>query len=80
MKSNNLSLKERTRKTILEIYKTFFIEKYETSGSIILSEKNLTVSEYKKIFDTYFTNVTKGLKQRQADKCQSSEKKKNTIY
>ena len=56
--------------------KPFFTEKNETINNIVLTENNQTVKEDKatcQIFNTYFTNVTKGLKLRQVDESQSFE-------
>ena len=58
--------------------KPFFTEKNKTTNNIILIENNQTVREDKtiyQIFNTYFTNVTKGLKLRQVDESQSFENK-----
>ena len=54
----------------------FFTEKSKTTTNIFLTENNQTIREDKgifQIFNTYFTNVTKGLKLRQVDECQSFE-------
>ena len=54
----------------------FFTEKSKTTTNIFLTENNQTIREDKaifQIFNTYFTNVTKGLKLRQVDKFQSFE-------
>ena len=56
--------------------KSFFAEKNKTTNNIILTENNQTVKEDKTIcqnFNTYFTNVTKGLKLWQVDEYQSFE-------
>ena len=56
--------------------KPFFKEKNKTTNNIILTQNNQTVREDKvicQIFNTYFTNVTKGLKLRQVDESQSFE-------
>ena len=56
--------------------KPFFTGKKKTTNNIILSENNQTVREGKascQIFNTYFTNVSKGLKLRQVDESQSLE-------
>ena len=48
--------------------KSFFTEKTKTTNNIILTENYQTVREDKticQIFNTYFTNITKGLKLRQ---------------
>ena len=60
--------------------KSFFTEKNKTTNNIILTENNQTVREDKaicQIFNTYFTNVTKGLKLRQVNESQSFENKKS---
>ena len=56
--------------------KSFFTEKNKTTNNIILTENNQTVREDKtifQIFNTYFINVTKGLKLRQVDEYQFFE-------
>ena len=56
--------------------KPLFTDKNKTTTNIILTENNQTVREDKaicQIFNTYFTNVTKGLKLRQVDESQSFE-------
>ena len=56
--------------------KSFFTEKNKTTNNIIVTENNQTVRENKtifQIFNTYFINVTKGLKLRQVDEYQSFE-------
>ena len=64
---------------VTEFWKTiklFFTEKDKTTNNIILTENNQTVREDKaicQIFNTYFTNVTKGLKLLQVDESQSFE-------
>ena len=63
-------------KKLWKTIKHFFTEKNKTTNNIILSENNQTVREDKaicQIFNTYFTNVTKGLKLRQVDESQSFE-------
>ena len=52
----------------------FCTDKTKNINNIILTENYQTIKEDEKIFkifDTYFTNVTKGLKLRQVDKTQS---------
>ena len=69
---NDVTENKKLRKTI----KPFFTEKNKTTNNIILSENNQTVREDKaicQIFNTYFTNVTKGLKLRQVHESQSFE-------
>ena len=69
---NDVTEIKRFWKTI----KPFFTEKNKTTNNIILTENNQTVREDKaicQIFNTYFTNVTKGLKLRQVDESQSIE-------
>ena len=54
--------------------KSFFTEKTKTTNNIILTENYQTVREDKticQIFNTYFTNITKGLKLRQVYEYQS---------
>ena len=56
--------------------KPFFTEKNKATNNIILTENNQRLWEDKaicQIFNTYFTNVTKGLKLRQVDESQSFE-------
>ena len=56
--------------------KPLFTEKNKTTNNIILNENNQTVRKDKaicQIFNTYFTNVTKGLRLRQVDESQSFE-------
>ena len=63
-----------------ETIKLFFTEKNKTTTNIISTENNQTVREDKaicQIFNTYFTNVTKGLKLRQVDESQSFENKES---
>ena len=64
--------------------KPFFTEKNKTTNNIILTENNQTVREDKvifQVFNTYFTNVTKVLKQidesRQVDESQSFDNEEN---
>ena len=69
---NDVTENKKFWKTI----KPFFTEKNKTTNNIILTENNQTVREDKaicQIFNTYFTNVTKGLKLRQVDESQSFE-------
>ena len=59
--------------------KSLFTEKNKTTNNIILSENNQTVREGKaisQIFNTCFTNVTKGIKLRQIDESQRLKTKK----
>ena len=62
---NNLNVKDVTEnKQFWKTIKPFFTEKSKTTDNIILIKNNQTVREEKKIcqiFNTYFTNVTKGL-------------------
>ena len=70
---NDVTENKKFWKTI----KPFFTEKNKTTNNIILTENNQTVREDKaicQIFNTYFTNVTKGLKLRQVDESQFFEK------
>ena len=56
--------------------KPFLTEKNNATNNIILTESNQTVTEDKaicQIFNTYFTNVIKGLKLRQVHESQSLE-------
>ena len=56
--------------------KPFFTEKTKTTNNIILAENNQTVRDDRticQIFNTYFKNVTKGIKLRQVDESQSFE-------
>ena len=60
--------------------KPFFTEKSKTATNTILTENNQTVRKHKmicQIFNTYVTNVTKGLKLRQVDESQSFENKES---
>ena len=73
---DNLSVKDVTEDNrFWKTIKPFYI--YETKNSNnILNENYQTIREDEKIckiFYTYFTNVTKGLKFRQVDKTQSIE-------
>ena len=74
---NNLDVKDVSEnKKFWKTIKPFFTEKNKTTNNIILTENNQTVREDKancQIFNTYFTNVTKGLKLRQVDESQSFE-------
>ena len=69
--------KKRCWKTIKPFFtekktvKNFFTDKAKTSYNIILTENNQTVRKGKQIYQTFnkcFTNATKGLKLRQAEK------------
>ena len=69
---NDISENKMFWKTI----KPFLTEKNKTTNNIILTESNQTVREDKaicQIFNTYFTNITKGLKLRQVDESQCLE-------
>ena len=72
---NNLNVKDVTENNrFWKIKKPFFIDKTKNSINIILTENYQTIREDEKIckiFNTYFTNVKKGLKLRQVDKTQS---------
>ena len=60
--------------------KPLFTEKKKAANNIILTENNQTVRKDKaicQIFNTYFTNVTKGIKLRQVDESQSFENKES---
>ena len=73
---NDISENKMFWKTI----KPFLTEKNKTTNNIILTESNQTVREDKaicQIFNTYFTNITKGLKLRQVDESQSFEKEES---
>ena len=66
-------------KKFWETIKPLFTEKNKTTNNIILSENNQTVREDKaicQIFNTCFTNVTKGIKLRQIDESQRLKTKK----
>ena len=69
---NNLHVKDVTEnKRFWKTIKPFFTDKAKNSNNIILTEDFQTIWEDEKIckiFNTYFTNVTKGLKLRQVDK------------
>ena len=69
---NDVTENKKFWKTI----KPFFTEKNKTTNNTILIKNNQTIREDKticQIFNTYFTNVTKGLKLRQVDESQSFE-------
>ena len=69
---NDVAENKKFWKTI----KPFCKEKNKTTTNIILTKNNQRVREDKaicQIFNTYFTNVTKGLKLRQVDESQSFE-------
>ena len=72
---NSLNVKDVTEnKKFWKTIKPFFTEKNKTSNNIVLAENNQTLREGKticQIFNTYLTNVTKGLKLRQVDESQS---------
>ena len=72
---NNLNVKDVTKnKRFWRTIKPFFTDKTKNSNDIILNENYQTIREDEKIckiFNTYFTNVIKGLKLRQIDKTQS---------
>ena len=74
---NSLNVNDVTEnKKFWKTIKPFFTEKNKTTTNIILSKNNQRVREDKticQIFNTYFTNVTKGLKLRQVDESQSFE-------
>ena len=76
---NSLNVKDVTEnKKFWKTIKPFFTEKNKTSNNIVLAENNQTLREGKticQIFNTYLTNVTKGLKLRQVDESQSFENK-----
>ena len=78
---SNLSVEDVTEnKRFWKTIKLFFTEKDKTTNYIILTENNETVREDKKICqicNTYFKNVTKGLKLRQVDESQSFENEEN---
>ena len=63
-------------KNVWKTIKPSFTEKNKTTNNIILTKNNQTVRKEKaicQIFNTYFKNVTKGLKLRQVDESQSFE-------
>ena len=74
---NSLNVNDITENK--EFWKTInlsFTEKNKTTTNIILTKNNQTIKEDKaicQIFNTYFSNVTKGLKLRQVDESQSFE-------
>ena len=73
---NDIAENKKFWKTI----KPFFTAKNKTTTNIILTKNNQTVREDKAIYqilNTYFTNVTKGLKLWQVDKSQSFENEGN---
>ena len=74
---NNLKVKYVTKnKRFQKTIEPFFTEKNRTINNKILTKNNQTVREDKticQIFETYLTNVTKGLKIRQVDESQSFE-------
>ena len=76
---SNLNMKDVTEnKQFWETIKPFFPEKNKTANNIILAENNQTVREDKticQIFNTYFINVTKGLKLQQVDESQCFSKR-----
>ena len=78
---NNLNVNDVTEnKKFWKTVKPFLTEKNKTTNNIILTENNQTVREDKaicQIFNTYFPNVTKGLKLRQVDESQSFENEEN---
>ena len=72
---NNLNMKDITEnKQFWKTIKPFFKEKNKTTNNIILTKKreDKTICL---IFNTYFTNVTKGLKLLKVDESQSFENK-----
>ena len=72
---NGLNVKDVTEnKKFWKTIKPFFTEKNKTSNNIILAENNQTLREDKticRIFNTYLTNVTKGLKLWQVGESES---------
>ena len=74
---NNFNVKNVTEnKCFWKTIKPFFTDKTKNGNNIILTENYQTLKEdekISKIFNIYFTNVTKGLKFRQVDKTQSIE-------
>ena len=78
---NSLNVNDATEnKKYCKTIKPSFTEKNKTTNNIILTENNQTVREDKticQIFNTCFTNVTKGLKFQQVDKSQSFENKES---
>ena len=73
---DNLNIKDVTENNCFwETIKPFYIYESKNSNNI-LTENYQTIREDEKIckmFCTYITNVTKGLKFRQVDKTQSTE-------
>ena len=71
---NNLSVRDVTENMCFwKTIKLFFTDKTKNSNNIILTENYQTIREDEeicKIFNTYLTNVTKGLKFRQVDQIQ----------
>ena len=68
---SNLNVKDVAENKCFCKTKPFFTDKTKNSNNIILTENIQTIREDEKIckiFNTYFTNVTKGLKLRQVDK------------
>ena len=69
---NNLNVTDVTEsKRFWKTKKPFFTDKTKNSSNIILTENYQIIREDEKIcktLNTYFTNVTKGLKLRQVDK------------
>ena len=69
-----------------EFWKTInlsFTEKNKTTTNIILTKNNQAIKEDKaicQIFNTYFSNVTKGLKLRQVDESQSFENEESSRF
>ena len=65
-----LNINEITdNKKFWKIVKPFFTDKCKTSNNIILTEKNESLNDNKKIsntFNEYFTNITKGLNLRKS--------------
>ena len=63
---NNLNVKDVTvNKCYWKTIKLFFTDKTKNSNNITLNENYQTITEDEKIcktFNTYFTNVTKGVK------------------
>ena len=74
---NNLNVKDLTEnRRFWKTVKPFFTDKTKNSNKIILTENYQTVREDEKIckiFNTYFTNVTKGIALQLVDKTQSFE-------
>ena len=74
---NSLNVNDATgNKKYCKTIKPSFTEKNKTTNNIILTKNNQTVRKEKaicQIFNTYFKNVTKGLKLRQVDESQSFE-------